>query len=1528
MAESLTISQLPPPFKSMQYELLRTEGLKHIQNLSGKLWTDENYHDPGITILEMLAYAITDLGYRTNYNIKDILTTNPNVPEDIRNFFAAKEIMPNYPVTFKDYRKLMIDVEIPSDDTPGCDFVGVQNAWIEKSPDNEIPFYVDEVNRTLTYTQPDPSVPRSQPKVLYDVLLEFSSCEGLGDLNENTLDFTLKLHLLGTPLPTGVSSDLDPNLNGVQVKFEIEFPRWDTPGIDWTSSASIKANMKAITMDFIGLPEQYRVENYGLLPNGDAWVSLMYNFIYPVDTTAINYELNEVIYNPANDPLIDSLIDLYKKKVKKIFEILDAVKARLMANRNLGEDFFRYNAIKIDQIALCTEIDVENTAVIEQVQADIFHAVAKFLDPFVTFYSLSEMYDKGYTTDQIFEGPLLQHGFIEDKELKLAERRKTIHVSDLINIIMDIPGVIAIKSIQIAGIPLDNDDNIPVETVKWCLEVPLDKNYVPRLDIDRSKLLFFKGALPYRANAVTAQEILDQLEANDRPQKIQNPDYDIHLPPGEYKEIENYFSIQEEFPLVYGIGSPGLPPTASVERYAQAKQLKGFLLFYDQLLANFLSQLFHVKDLFSMNDLLDTDGNPVIDKTYFTQSLVNIVPDALPLYVDPSNDATIVQAFAEDTTTFHERRNRFLDHLMARFAESFNDYAMVVYKVDGPKAPEELIADKLAFLNNYPLISSARDTGFNYKSPCNIWSIDNISGLERRVSYLCGVNKPQPSSLAFGLNFDIRIATNPDEYYFVVLDSTAPRDLVFSPGAIASGFTSTNAAKAALESFITTALTPEHFVMYNGNNDVITDTSTPGPAPYRFEVICENNVVGINAQPYPLAADFVTMLGDISTALNMIYNEFFDNPESNRYNLECFMEKYVVTSLPFFPPPPTSCPGIYAYNFSLTDGAFITPKTLLTGTVKGIEQEFEPPVSLTEQAKNNKERLLMDMLRLASDFNNYRYAFDPTDPTMEVFTVVDRCGDVVATSFEEDFNQYIQDILIAKQGFGTPDNEFQVEDSTGNDGNYVANTIAVDLTNAQRLVLTMNQDIPSAIGDGFIRIDVDGSPAMAGLVPNVIDANTGDNYFKVDKSLFRIVFPGTKVSINGGLDAGDYTVVKVVPDGLSDSLVYVKEKIPSTTPGAVLLTYTLLLPIVAVDNTGATGSGTHKFYIKPGADEVAAKELADWIKLKFFSHEGMHVFEHILFRPKYNELGPALPITSGNNNQLQNVTPLGKVTFLKQFSPYSIDQPNKKFIIPGADYTAELPPLKSIRIVGSPLNDGIYTVRTAALIAGNTEITIYETIPDATTGGFLQYSATYTIQVVGPNEVLITDPVFVSPANGDVIITDSFEGVNNGRFHMSSFTNPFGATIQMIFDTRVAIIKDDFLPIELHNECIFCQFDDPYSFIISVVLPAWQGRFFNQDFRQFFARTLRLECPAHLVMNICWVDCQQMGELELKYKKWLLENAKKDTEKMEVSKALNELIEVLKQSRTVYPTGTLHDCNADNGPENAVILNNTVLGNL
>ena len=59
--------------KSQRYEELLEEGIEWIQKFSGNLWTDYNFHDPGITFLEQLCFGITDLGYKTNFPISDVL---------------------------------------------------------------------------------------------------------------------------------------------------------------------------------------------------------------------------------------------------------------------------------------------------------------------------------------------------------------------------------------------------------------------------------------------------------------------------------------------------------------------------------------------------------------------------------------------------------------------------------------------------------------------------------------------------------------------------------------------------------------------------------------------------------------------------------------------------------------------------------------------------------------------------------------------------------------------------------------------------------------------------------------------------------------------------------------------------------------------------------------------------------------------------------------------------------------------------------------------------------------------------------------------------------------------------------------------------------------------------------------------------------------------------------------------------------------------------------------------------------------
>jgi hypothetical protein len=110
MTENITISKAAPPFASMNFAVLRDMGIKHFEKMGSKLWTDYNLHDPGITILEVLCYAITDLGYRTSFSIEDILASSDNYPAQ-KQFFDALEILTCNPVTVNDFRKVLIAVD-------------------------------------------------------------------------------------------------------------------------------------------------------------------------------------------------------------------------------------------------------------------------------------------------------------------------------------------------------------------------------------------------------------------------------------------------------------------------------------------------------------------------------------------------------------------------------------------------------------------------------------------------------------------------------------------------------------------------------------------------------------------------------------------------------------------------------------------------------------------------------------------------------------------------------------------------------------------------------------------------------------------------------------------------------------------------------------------------------------------------------------------------------------------------------------------------------------------------------------------------------------------------------------------------------------------------------------------------------------------------------------------------------------------------------------------------------------------------
>ncbi len=611
MSESITIPKTTSFPAYLDFNRLRETGIKHLEELGSDLWTDFNLHDPGITILETLVYALTDLGYRTNFETRDLLARSEaerRLPDD--NFFTAAQILSCNPVTVTDLRKLLIDIP------------GVRNAWLEPAERAEIPVYLNAPAKILQFE------------------------------------------------PNGADNEV---------------------------------KIKGLYRVFVELEPLFRIDACG----------------NPVFSEA---------------------------------DILQKVQDTLHQHRNLCEDLKEVMVYGKEDIAICAEIEISPEADAEDVMLGIYQIVEEFLAPTLRFYTLREMLDKGKRMEEIFEGrPLTMqsHGFIDPDELKKLDPQTQLYASDLIQLIMDVPGILAVRKFLLVNY-LNGFRQTDGE--KWCIQ--LTPNYRPHFDLAHSKITFFKGVLPSSFDRDEVQQRF--LEEKIASAKAILAPYllDTTPPAGEYRDIQDYRSIQEEFPLTYGIGKEGIAGAPTIERQAQAAQLKAYLLFFDQILANYLAQLAHLRDLFSFSED-NSERRTGRNHSYFTQSL-SMVPGVEKLLLnfnecagndsdpEPPEDYPSYLAYVtESPETYLDRRNRFLDHLLARFSESFADYVLLMFKIEGESKSERLrrlAQDKADFLTNYPAISRDRGKAFNLTQPDGTWNTSNVSGVENRVAKLIGID--------------------------------------------------------------------------------------------------------------------------------------------------------------------------------------------------------------------------------------------------------------------------------------------------------------------------------------------------------------------------------------------------------------------------------------------------------------------------------------------------------------------------------------------------------------------------------------------------------------------------------------------------------------------------------------------------------------------------------------------------------------------------------------------------------------------
>lgn len=91
------------------YTKLQTQTLEEVQRLAGKVWTDYNVHDPGVTTGDITNHALVELDYKLGFPLTDYCVEKGGafVPGRF-GLFLPEEVYTTQPVPVEDYRRLFL----------------------------------------------------------------------------------------------------------------------------------------------------------------------------------------------------------------------------------------------------------------------------------------------------------------------------------------------------------------------------------------------------------------------------------------------------------------------------------------------------------------------------------------------------------------------------------------------------------------------------------------------------------------------------------------------------------------------------------------------------------------------------------------------------------------------------------------------------------------------------------------------------------------------------------------------------------------------------------------------------------------------------------------------------------------------------------------------------------------------------------------------------------------------------------------------------------------------------------------------------------------------------------------------------------------------------------------------------------------------------------------------------------------------------------------------------------------------------
>lgn len=274
-------------------------------------------------------------------------------------------------------------------------------------------------------------------------------------------------------------------------------------------------------------------------------------------------------------------------------------------HRNLCEGLRVVKFVARKPLQLTGEFELGIGANALAVLTEIYLEAQHFFTGNLRYLSLEELGKTGKTPDELLEGPRLNYWTLDTDSLLPLSSRYSVAV--LFRRLMKLKGVEAVRSLGFTDGKKAYPDIIPVDDPanSYTVEIPDNREKLgitlwsggSRVRVDVSLLSsWFYARYARRYGRHNCTEEVSTLQ---------------YFPTGNYRAVYEHTSVQNDFPECYGINRWGVAAGEAPRRKAQAKQLKGYLLLYDEVFARGLKELENVPDLMSLEKPSAGEG-PVV----------------------------------------------------------------------------------------------------------------------------------------------------------------------------------------------------------------------------------------------------------------------------------------------------------------------------------------------------------------------------------------------------------------------------------------------------------------------------------------------------------------------------------------------------------------------------------------------------------------------------------------------------------------------------------------------------------------------------------------------------------------------------------------------------------------------------------------------------------------------------------------------------------------------------------------------------